>query len=198
MRLSNDALNFIFIFALGAFVTATTNCAAAAVPAAGSNDEPAPVSWTAQEDHQNMMDQLGIRKLRPGPSGRAGAPNSANYDRAKANPFPDLPDPLVLQNGEKVTTAQMWWEKRRPEIVEEFEREVIGRVPKNVPKVTWCITTEATDRVVGEIPVVAKQLVGHVDNSGCPSINVDIQMTLVMPAKAKSPVPVLMMFGGFF
>jgi len=92
----------------------------------------------------------------------------------------------------------MWWKQRRPEIVEDFEREVVGRVPKDVPKVTWTITTQATDRVVGEMPVVAKQLVGHVDNSTCPSITVDIQMTLVTPANAKGPVPVLMMFGGFF
>ena len=92
----------------------------------------------------------------------------------------------------------MWWQQRRPEIVEDFEREVIGRVPKNVPKVTWEIVTQATDRVVGGIPVVAKQLVGHVDNSACPAIKVDIQMTLVTPANVKGPVPVLMMFGGGF
>jgi hypothetical protein len=159
---------------------------------------PEPLNWTAQQDHQDMMKQLGITKLRPGPSGRAGATNSANYDPAKANPFPDLPDPLTLKNGGKVTTAEMWWSQRRPEIVEDFEREVVGRVPKNIPKVTWAITTQATDRVVGEIPVIAKQLSGHVDNSACPSIQVDIQMTLVTPAQAKNPVPVLMMFGGFF
>src|SRR2546426_2785525 len=145
-----------------------------------------------------MKDQLGIKTLRPGPSGRGGATNEANYDPAKANPYPDLPDPLTLKNGQKITTAEIWWKLRRPEIVEDFEREIIGRVPKNVPKVTWTITTQATDRVVGEIPVVAKRLVGHVDNSACPSISVDIQMTLVTPAEAKSPVPVLMMFGGFF
>ena len=145
-----------------------------------------------------MMEQLGIKRLRPGPNSRAGTTNSANYDPAKANPYPDLPDPLVSKNGQKVTTAEAWWKQRRPEIVEDFEREVFGRVPKNVPKVTWAITTQATDRVVGEIPVVAKQLVGHVDNSSSPSINVDIQMTLVTPAKTKGPVPVLMMFGGFF
>ncbi len=145
-----------------------------------------------------MKDRLGIKQLRPGPSGRAGATNSANYDPAKANPYPDLPDPLILKNGKKVTTAEAWRKQRRPEIVEDFEREVIGRVPKDVPKVTWTITTQAVDRVVGEIPVIAKQLVGHVDNSTCPSIKVDIQMTLVTPANAKRPVPVLMMFGGFF
>ncbi len=134
-----------------------------------------------------MMEQLGIKKLRPGPSGRTGATNAANYDPAKANPYPDLPEVLTLKNGQKVTTAEMWWKQRRPEIVEDFEREVVGRVPKNVPKVTWTVVTQATDRVVGGIPVVAKQLVGHVDNSACPSITVDIQMTLVTPAECQRP-----------
>src|SRR5262249_53286241 len=45
-------------------------------------------------------------------------------------------------------------------------------------------------------PVVGKQLIGHVDNSGYPEIKVDIQMTLVVPTDAKGPVPVMMMFGG--
>ena len=69
----------------------------AAVPSSGA--VPEPLNWTAQQDHQNMMDQLGIKVLRPGPSGRAGATNEANYDPAKANPYPDLPDPLILKNG---------------------------------------------------------------------------------------------------
>ena len=144
-----------------------------------------------------MMDQMGIKALRPGPSGRAGATNAANYDPARANPYRDLPDALILKNGQKVTTADMWWKQRRPEIVEDFEHEIIGRVPKNVPRVTWTITTQAVDRVVGEIPVNARQLVGHVDNSACPSIEVNIQMTMVTPANANGAVPVLIMFGGF-
>jgi hypothetical protein len=84
-------------------------------------------SWTTQEDHQNMMGQLGIRKLRPGPSGNETAPNHANYDESLANPFPNLPPLLVLKNGKKVTSAEMWWKQRRPEIVEDFEREVLER-----------------------------------------------------------------------
>src|SRR5438105_10840562 len=167
----------------------------AAAPSTGT--VPEPLNWTTQQDHQNMKDQLGIKTLRPGPSGRAGATNEANYDPVKANPYPELPDPLTLKNGQKVTTAEVWWKRRRPEIVEDFEREVIGRVPRNVPRVTWAITTQATDRVVGEVLVNARQLVGTVDNSACPSIEVKIQMTLVTPANAKNPVPVLMMFGGF-
>jgi hypothetical protein len=163
----------------------------------GQSGAPEPLNWTKAQDHQNMMDQLGIKALRPGPSGNAkeGEPNAANYDPAKANPYPDLPEVLTLKNGKKVTTAAMWWNQRRPEIVEDFDREVLGRVPKNAPKVTWNVT-DTVEAKVGEIAVVGKRLVGHVDNSSYPAINVDIQMTLVVPAKAAGPVPVLMMFGG--
>lgn len=154
---------------------------------------PPPVTLTADQDHQNMMDQLSIKSLRPGPSGDEKAANHANYDESLANPYPNLPDVLTLKNGKKVTTPGMWWKQRRPEIKEDFEREIYGRVPVNVPKVTW--TVKYTDfEYVGFTPVIAKQLVGHVDNSAYPLINVDINMTLVLPAKAKGKVPVLMMF----
>jgi hypothetical protein len=185
-------------FVMGLSMTLVVRFLCAQTVAADSSAATEPLNWTTQQDHQNMKEQLGIKALRPGPSGRAGATNAANYDPAKANPYPDLPDPLVLKNGKKVTTPEMWWKQRRPEIVEDFEREVYGRVPKNVPKVRWSIVTQANDRVVGNLPVIAKQLVGRVDNSACPSINVDIQMTLVTPRDARKPVPVLMMFGGFF
>jgi Dipeptidyl aminopeptidases/acylaminoacyl-peptidases len=171
----------------------------AAIPCASAQNAsrvsaPPPVTFTAEQDHQNMMDQLGIKALREGPSGNEKAPNHANYDEAKANPYPHLPDALTLNNGEKVTTAKVWWEKRQPEIVEDFERYVYGRVPKNMPKVTWSVA--ATDHeMLGGSPVIAKELVGHVDNSSYPLINVNIRMTVVTPANAKGPVPVLMMFG---
>lgn len=145
-----------------------------------------------------MMHQLGITRLRPGPSGQPGAPNAANYDPAKANPFPDLPELLTLKNGKRVTTAEQWWSLRRPEIVEDFEREVIGRVPKDVPKVTWSIVSNVVGGLVGNWEANGKRLTGHVDNSACPTINVDLRLTVVTPANAKGPVPVLMMFGGFF
>ncbi|HXD76710.1 MAG TPA: endo-1,4-beta-xylanase [Puia sp.] len=155
---------------------------------------PRPVTFTAQEDHDNMMRQLGITQLRPGPSGDANAPNHANYDEAKANPCPVLPDALTLKDGKKVTTAGMWWAERRPEILADLEREVYGRVPAHTPRVTW--TVKVTDHeLVGFMPVIAKELVGHVDNSEYPLIDVNIKMTVVVPANAKGPVPVLMMFG---
>ncbi len=158
-----------------------------------------PAQTAAQEaaaaDRKDMMDKLGIKALRPGPSGNEQAPNHANYDEALANPYPNLPEVLTLENGKKVTSAAMWFKERRPQIVELFEREVLGRVPANIPTVTWTVT-RTVHVTVGGRPVVGKQLVGHVDNSGYPSIDVDIQMTLITPADAKGPVPVMMMFGG--
>ena len=140
-----------------------------------------------------MMDQLGIKALRPGPNGNEKAPDHANFDESRANPFPDLPDALILKSGQPVTSAGQWWRLRRPEIVEAFESDVLGRVPPNAPKVTWTVTT--TNAQEGIFPVVKKELVGHADNSACPSINVDIAMTLVTPANAQGRVPVMMMFG---
>jgi hypothetical protein len=165
--------------------------------AAEESSSPAPQNWTAAQDHKKMMEQLGITKLRPGPSGQPNATNSANYDQAKANPFPNLPDPLTLKSGKKVTTPEMWWKQRRPEIVEDFEREVIGRVPKEVPKVTWTVVSNISNGLVGTNLANGKQLNGHVDNSTYPEISVDIRMTVVTPAAAKGPVPILMMFAGF-
>ena len=156
---------------------------------------PAPMNWTSEQDHRNMMEQLGIKTLRPGAEGmNRQAPNYQNTDETKANPYPDLPDPLRLKNGKKVTTAKMWWKQRRPQIVEDFDREVYGRVPKDVPKVTWEVTGVSRTNN-GAVPVTTKQLIGHVDNSSCPLISVNIQLSLTTPANASGPVPVMLEFG---
>jgi lysophospholipase L1-like esterase len=175
---------------LGQQSTSPTSAPASYANSAGF---PPSMNWTAEEDHRNMMDQLGIKSLRPGPSGNENATNHANYDDSKANPFPDLPDALTLKNGSKVTSAEMWWTQRRPEIVEDFESEVVGRFPRSVPKVAWTIRSTET-AVVAAHPVIQQHLVGHVENSSYPPISVDIQMLLVRPADAAGPVPVMMMF----
>ncbi len=171
-----------------------------ALPAAAQEPktaDPAPLSLSARQDHKLMMDALGIKSLRQGAEGmNRNAPNFANYDESKVKPF-TLPDPLVCKDGTKVTTPEQWWGMRRPEIVEDFDREVYGRVPKDVPKVTWEVTSTAEEKI-GEIPAITKRLVGHVDNAKCPQINVNIQLTVTTPAGAKGPVPLMMEFGFVF
>ena len=150
---------------------------------------------TAAQDRQEMMDLLGIKSLRPTRNGsNPQATNYANYDEATANPYPKLPEPLVLKNGQPVTTPAMWWNQRRPEIVEDFDREIYGRVPSVLPKVTWEVTGTSKG-MNGDIPIVTKQIVGHVDNSAYPAISVNIGLSLTLPEKAAGPSPVLMVFG---
>jgi len=156
-----------------------------------------PIQLTAEQDHERLMKLLQIVSLRPGPSGNPSAPDAANSDESKANPYPELPDPLKLNGGQEVATADMWWKLRRPEIKEYFDREIYGRVPKNVPNVKWRIISTSGD-TNGHIPVITKKLLGHVDNSFYPFINVEISLALTVPANAKSPIPIMMEFGFAF
>jgi hypothetical protein len=155
-----------------------------------------PVELTAEQDHRLMMQKLGIERIRQGANGRdPAAPNAANYDESKANPYPVLPDPLKMQNGRRVKSAGDWWNRRRPELVEIYDREIYGRVPANVPGVAWKVT-ESRDDVVGGKPVLFRKLVGHVDNSSYPLVSVDIEAELTTPKDAKQ-VPVIVEFFPF-
>ncbi len=104
-----------------------------------------------------------------------------------------MPDVLTMNDGTRVTRPEQW-ATRRAEIVEDFEREVYGRIPPNVPKVTWEVTA-ATDSNSAGIPTVTKTLVGHVDNSTCPEITVNIAASFTVPAGVTEPVPMMLEFG---
>jgi len=156
----------------------------------------APTPWieAGYDDHQNMMNQLGIKALRPGKSGNNQT--GPGFDEATASDWmPTMPDVLKMKDGTKVTTAAQW-PKRRAEILEDFEREVYGRIPSNVPKVTWEVT-DTTEGNTGGVATITKTLVGHVDNSAFTNITVNIQASFTVPANAPGPVPVLIQFGGF-
>lgn len=130
--------------------------------------------------------------IRPGANGRdMTAPNAANYDESKVLPIKNLPDPLVLRNGKPVTNAKQWWNQRRPEIIEDFDKEILGRVPANVPPVGWKLISTKQDTVGGHRMLVRK-LAGVVDNSAYPQIKVEIDLTLATPLDTEGPVPVVM------
>ncbi|MEJ2077331.1 MAG: acetylxylan esterase [Acidobacteriota bacterium] len=177
----------------------------------------------AQVDRQKMLDLLGIRiqdSLPPPTTDPNRLPNLTqlkgstnwydaagntyvrsewgtwtNYDEAKAGGY-TLPDPLILNNGRTVRDAETWWKQRRPEILEHFEKEVYGRIPKATPKVTFEVTETDTSALEGR--AVKKTVVGHIDNSRYPAATPSIEITLYVPAKATGPVPLMVIVGGFF
>tara|TARA_R110002020_G_scaffold108281_2_gene251055 strand:+ start:36380 stop:37705 length:1326 start_codon:yes stop_codon:yes gene_type:complete len=144
-------------------------------------------------DHALMMKKLGIESLRPGPSGNPNDANAANIDEAKAKTYTSLPDPLVFNNGEPVNTSADW-QKRREEILKDFNEEVYGNIPDDVPGVNWEVTAQK-DTVIGNFPVTVKTLAGHVDNSSYPAIDVTIDMTLTIPRDVQKAVPTVIEFG---
>jgi hypothetical protein len=158
-------------------------------PGAGKGTQPDFIP-AGYDDYQNMLTRLGIKKMRPGRNARAG--DTSN--EATANPYKDtMPDLMTFRDGTKVTSADQW-PKRRAEIVEEFEREVYGRIPTNVPKVKW----EVTSTVEGEsggIGTVTKTLAGHVDHSAFPQIKVAIQASFTVPKHTTGRMPILLQFG---
>jgi peptidoglycan/xylan/chitin deacetylase (PgdA/CDA1 family) len=179
------------VLVLPAFLIFSANAAAQQTQA--PSIAPPPAHLTAEQDHQRTMGLLHIKSLRRGADGNANSPNAANYDDSKVTPF-TLPDPLLLNNGKKVKTAKVWWTKRRPQIVEDFDREIYGRVPAHTPKINWEVIS-TTNEKNGDFPVITEKLIGHVDNSAYPLVKVDIQLTLSTPSNASGPVPVIMEFG---
>jgi hypothetical protein len=154
-----------------------------------------PAQMTVAQDHQRLMDLLGITELRPGVKQNGTGPDPVNLDESKANPWPDLPNPLLLNNGKPVTTAKVWWSQRRPEIVELFDHEYLGRVPANAPAVHWRVVSAAPGKE-GPYATLAKHLTGHVDNSAYPALEVNIEGDLTLPANASPthPVPIVIEF----
>jgi hypothetical protein len=152
---------------------------------------PSPIQLANTAERLRIMKELKISAI---PAGAVSS-SPATYNEADANPYPDLPDPLTMKNGRKVTSAAMWKNARRAEVLEDFYREIYGRTPKNIPKVTWKVV-KTLNETEGDVPVITKQLVGVVDNSAHPSLSVLITATVTTPAKASRGVPVIIQFGG--
>jgi hypothetical protein len=156
----------------------------------------------ANADHQEMLVKLGITSpLRPGPAGRLNAdgtapPNYANYDESKATARSPVPPLLVMKNGRRITTPALW-ERHRKDLFEIFDREFYGRLPEaaRTIKVTWEVSA-TTQGMSGDIPVITRTLVGHVDPTYYPAIRVDIAASVTTPAAAAGKVPVIIQWGG--
>ncbi|MCP5411108.1 MAG: acetylxylan esterase [Alphaproteobacteria bacterium] len=151
----------------------------------------AAIAAASAAERQREMNLLGIARMQKGATAYdIGAPGNANYDEARANPYPDLPPLMVLNDGTTVTTPAQW-QARRAQIKALFDENVYGKYPAHIPGVTWRVTgTERRD--VAGIAAIVKHVTGRVDNSAAPSISVSIDMDVVTPAATQGrKVPVI-------
>jgi (4-O-methyl)-D-glucuronate---lignin esterase len=114
----------------------------------------------------------------------AGIP--VNYDEARVGTY-TLPDALKLNNGQPVTTAKTWREKRRPEIVRLFEENQFGRSPGRPSWMSFEVFDKGTPALDGK--AIRRQVTIYFsqDKAG-PKVDV----LLYLPRKARTPVPVLL------
>lgn len=118
-----------------------------------------------------------------------------NYEEAKAGSY-TLPDPLVLKNGQRVKTAQDWWKKRRPEILQDYLTEIYGKIPAHTPAVRFEVVS--TDSTAVSNTAILKKIVGHIDNSSYPSDTPRIEISLYLPKGAQGRLPLMVQVSGAF
>ncbi|NGZ44119.1 acetylxylan esterase [Cytophagaceae bacterium 50C-KIRBA] len=151
-----------------------------------------------QADYEQMLQQLNIQSIRPGVNGsNPKAPNAANYDESKATIFPTIPAVLQLKNGRMVDSKRSWNYHRKPEVVEDFEREIYGRIPDNIPPISWKIISTENKTMAG-FPVEVQKLIGTVDNKRFPSVSVQMEVTIGFRKDIKKAMPAMMELAWFF
>jgi len=116
----------------------------------------------------------------------AAQPDNTNYDESKVGAY-TLPDPLVLQNGERVRNADTWYQRRRPEILRLFETNVYGRTPAKKLRTTFELASLDKSALGGK--AIRKQVTVHF-SSGKDGRKMDL--LLYVPVEARKPVPVFL------
>jgi hypothetical protein len=104
-------------------------------------------------------------------------------DAAALPSRPELPDPLVMLNGDKITTKEAWQSKRRPELKTLFQHYMYGYFP-DAPK-------EVTGKIEREDPKYfgGKATKKEVTISFGPEAMPKIHLLLVIPNTRKKPAP---------
>ncbi|HEV8130135.1 MAG TPA: acetylxylan esterase [Acidobacteriota bacterium] len=117
----------------------------------------------------------------------SGQRTDVNYDEAKVGKY-TLPDPLVLQNGERVRDAAAWNKHRRPEILKLFESNVYGRSPGRSKGITF--EQFDLDKRALDGKAIRKQVTVYFTGKKKDGPKMDI--LLYLPAAARKPVPVFL------
>ncbi len=110
--------------------------------------------------------------------------NKINYDESKVPEY-ELPDPLTMENGEKVTDVESWWNQRRPEILQLFEDHVYGKVPGALENIKFDIYSSDNSALSGKATRKQVSVYFAPDN---PDYKMDI--LIYLPNNISHPVPV--------
>jgi hypothetical protein len=110
----------------------------------------------------------------------------ANYDESKVPQY-TLPDPLVCSDGTKVTDAETWRQKRRPEVLELFEEHMFGKAPGKPESMTF--TTASVNKNALDGKATRKEVIVYFTGR-----RQDPNMTILLylPSNAPRPVPVFL------
>ncbi len=98
-----------------------------------------------------------------------------------------MPDPLVMRDGTKVTTAAQWRDKRRPELLELFTREMYGVAPPRSSKLKFEVFDKGTEALGGK--AIRKQVTVLLE--GDPN-GPKFDLLVYLPKAAKGPVPAIL------
>ncbi len=96
---------------------------------------------------------------------------------------PELPDPLVMFNGDKVTTPEQWTQQRRPELKALFQHYMYGYLPAPPEKITSQVEVEDAKYFGGKATKKQVSIKYHPD---APAIN----LLLLVPNQRTRPAPV--------
>ncbi|MHC1762718.1 MAG: acetylxylan esterase [Verrucomicrobiia bacterium] len=94
---------------------------------------------------------------------------------------PSLPDPLVMFNGEPVTTKEQWINERRPELKALFQHYMYGHRPPGSAR----FEVQGADRQFFGGKATRKQVTLRFDRPGAPKVD----LLVVIPNKREKPVP---------
>jgi len=112
-----------------------------------------------------------------------------NYDESKVPQY-SLPDPLLMLDGQKVTTAKVWRDKRRAEILHLFEENVYGRTPEGRIAVKAEVVSTQKAALNGKAVRKEVSLYFTADKAG-PRMD----LLIYLPANAKGRIPVFLGLG---
>ncbi len=113
-------------------------------------------------------------------------PPGVNYTESKVPPY-TLPNPLVMASGRRVTSARMWIEKRRPQLLKLFEENVYGRSPGRPSDMIYRVTSVDRNALGGK---AIRKLVTIFLNGNKPGPR--IHLLIYLPKNAPGPVPMFL------